>query len=126
MEKERVKQLLTQADNALEMASEERMRPEEDVVPFSVCHNSRVSIKMYLMSYLIKHGVTLEQEMSMTELLSECGKLDKRFEGLDISEIECGGNKNANRDEYCLSVDKVSNCFEAANRVKKLMYDLSH
>ena len=47
MEKEKVKQLLTQADAALHLASEEKMRPEEDVVPFSICHNSRLSIRMH-------------------------------------------------------------------------------
>jgi hypothetical protein len=123
MEKERVKQLMTQADAALEMASEERMRPEEDVVPFSICHNSRVSIRMYLMSYLLKHGVQPNTDESTKDLLTKCSAFDKRFAHLDISEVECGGSRPHN-DDYCLSVNKVTNCFEAANQVRKLIHDI--
>jgi len=121
MENEIVKQLLTQADGALNLASEEQMRPAEDVVPFSICHNSRVSIRIYLMSFLIKNGIQPDSNESMKDLLSQCTKIDQRFAKLDISDMECRGNRADQSDEYCLSVDKVTNCFEAANKVKDLI-----
>ena len=123
MEKARVEQLLTQADSALDLASEEQMRPEEDVVPFSICHNSRISIRMYLMSFLIKNGKEPDGNDSMANLLNQCVEIDKDFSTLDISEFECGGSKeNHNNNEYCLSVNKVSSCFNAAREVKKLVH----
>ena len=121
MENEIVRQLMTQANAAFNLASEEQMRPEEDVVPFSICHNSRVSIRIYLMSFLIKQGVQPNSNESMKDLLSRCSKIDKRFSSLDISDMECRGNRADQTDEYCLSVDKVTNCFQAANQVKKLI-----
>ena len=121
MENEIVRQLMTQADAALDLASEEQMRPAEDVVPFSICHNSRVSIRIYLMTFLIKNGIQPDSNESMKELLSRCTKVEKRFSKLDISDMECQSSKADHTDEYCLSVDKVSNCFNAANEVRKLI-----
>ena len=121
MENEIVKQLITQADAALHLASEEQMRPEEDVVPFSICHNSRTSIRIYLMSFLIKKGIQPVADSSMKELLSACSEIDKKFAALDVSDMECRGNKAHQADDYCLSIDKVTNCFDAANEVKKLI-----
>jgi hypothetical protein len=121
MENEIVIQLMTQADAALDLASEEQMRPAEDVVPFSICHNSRVSIRIYLMTFLIKKGIQPDSNESMKELLARCSKVDKRFASLDISEMDCRSSKADHTDEYCLSVDKVANCFHAANEVRKLI-----
>lgn len=124
MGKEKVTQLMTQADTALDLALEEQMRPAEDIVPFSICYNSRISIRMYLLSYLIKHNIKPEANESMKNLLSKCEEINSGFSALDISEIECRGS-NANRnDEYCLSVNEVTNCFDAANEVKKLISEL--
>ncbi|MEQ8324331.1 MAG: hypothetical protein RIE58_09960 [Vicingaceae bacterium] len=124
MEKESLEQLLHQAEAAFEQASEEQMRPAEDVVPVSICHHSRNSMRMYLMSFLIKKGIKPDQNASIKELLIKCAEQDKRFANLDVSEIECRTSKLAVNDEYCLSIDKVTNCFEAASVVKKLVYDL--
>ena len=115
---------MTQADTALDLALEEQMRPEEDIVPFSICHNSRISIRMYLLSYLIKHGIQPESDESMKVLLLRCEEINAGFAALDISEIECRGSRANNNDEYCLSVDDVTNCFDAANEVKKLIANL--
>ncbi len=124
MENEIVLQLLTQADAALNLASEEQMRPEEDVVPFSICHNSRISIRMYLTSFLIKKGIHPDNKESMKELLDQCSKIDKRFAAVDISEIECRKSNADYSDEYCLSVNKVANCFETASQVRKLLDEI--
>jgi len=124
MEKARVEQLLTQADSALDLAAEEQMRPEEDVVPFSVCHNSRISIRMYFMSYLIKNGVEPIANGSMNDLLNQCAVIDKNFSKLKVSEIECASSKAINNTEYCLSVNKVSGCFSAALAVKALVHSV--
>ena len=115
---------MTQADATLGLASEERMKPEEDVVHYSICHNSRLSIRMYLISYLLKHQVQPDNNASIMELLDQCGNIDYRFKDVDISEIECRGSKADKNDEYCLSLSKVGSCFDAANEVRKLIYDL--
>ena len=45
------------------------------------------------------------------------------FSKVDISEIECRGGKG-DRNEYCLAVAQVTNCFEAASEVKKLIHSI--
>lgn len=115
--------LIQEADAMLQIASRERMRPEEDVVAYSVCHNSRLSIRLYLTSYLQKHGVAAEAGWSINELLARCTAVNPDFSKIDVSEIECRGGK-ADRNEYCLAVAQVTNCFESANEVRKLIHSI--
>ncbi|MEO8500172.1 MAG: hypothetical protein ABI565_04600 [Vicinamibacteria bacterium] len=122
--KEETKNMIQEADAALHIASVERMRPEEDVVAYSICHNSRLSIRMYLASYLLKHGVTADANPSITELLTRCAAINPDFSKVDVSEIECRGAKAQESNEYCLAVGQVSNCFEAANEVRRLIYSI--
>jgi HEPN domain-containing protein len=124
MENKNLEELLHEAESALEQASEEQMRPAEDIVPISICHHSRSSIRMYLMSYLLKKGIKPDGNSSIKDLLVQCAALDKRFANLDVSEIECRTSKASVNDEYCLSLDKVTSCFEVANHVKKLVYEM--
>lgn len=118
---EKVKSMLQEADATLRRASEERMKPEEDVVAYSICHNSRSSIRMYLASYLLKHGKEGNPNLSINELLKQCAEINPEFTQVDISEIECRGSAKEENNEYCLAVGKVTNCFEAANEVRKLI-----
>jgi len=122
MEKKPTK-LIEEADAALQIASQERMRPEEDVVAYSVCHNSRLSIRLYLVAYLQKHGVDAGAGWSINELLERCAAVDPDFSKVDVSEIECRGARG-DRNEYCLAVAQVTNCFEAANEVRKLVHSI--
>jgi hypothetical protein len=115
--------LIQEADAALQIASQERMKPEEDVVAYSVCHNSRLSIRLYLAAYLRKHGVEAEAGWSINELLRRCVAVNPDFSKVDVSEIECRGGKG-DRNEYCLAVAPVTNCFEAAGEVRKLIHSL--
>ncbi len=115
--------LIQEGDAALQVAAQERMRPQEDVVAYSVCHNSRLSIRLYLAGYLEKHGVVPEPGWSLNDLLKRCTAVNPDFSKVDISEIECRGGKG-DRNEYCLAVAQVTNCFEAASEVKKLIHSI--
>ena len=101
--------LIQEADAALQIASQERMKPEEDVVAYSVCHNSRLSIRLYLAAYLQKHEVDAEAGWSINELLKRCAAVNPDFSKVDVSEIECRGGKG-DRNEYCLAVAQVTSC----------------
>jgi hypothetical protein len=115
--------LIQEADAALQIASQERMKPEEDVVAYSVCHNSRLSIRLYLAAYLQKHGVEADAAWSINDLLKRCAEVNPDFSKVDVSEIECRGGKG-NLSEYCLAVAQVTNCFESANEVRKLIHSI--
>lgn len=113
--------LIQEADAALQVASQERMRPEEDVVAYSVCHNSRQSMRLYLAGYLQKNGVAAAPDWSLNELLQRCAEIHPDFAKVDVSEVECRAGKGQ-RNEYCLAVAQVANCFEAASEVRKLVH----
>ena len=115
--------LIEEADAALQIASQERMKPEEDVVAYSVCHNSRLSIRLYLAAYLHEHGLDADAGWSINELLERCTAVDPGFSKVDVSEIECRGGRGE-RNEYCLAVAQVTNCFEAASEVRKLIHSV--
>lgn len=121
--KENATNLIQEADAALRVASEERMRPEEDVVAYSVCHNSRQSIRMYLASYLLKHGVNAADGSSISDLLARCAAINPDFAKVDVSEVQCRGAE-ADKNEYCLAVRQVSNCFAAASEVSRLIHSI--
>lgn len=115
--------LIQEADAALQVASQERLKPEEDVVAYSVCHNSRLSMRLYLAAYLQKHGVEAGADWSLNDLLKGCAAVNPDFSKVDVSEIECRGGKG-DRSEYCLAVAQVTNCFEAASEVRKLIHSI--
>jgi len=121
---EKATNLIQEADAALRVASEERMRPEEDVVAYSVCHNSRQSIRMYLASYLLKHGVSADPSASIADLLARCAAINPDFAKVDVAEVQCRGAQ-ADKNDYCLAVRQVTNCFEAASEVSKLIHSIS-
>jgi len=115
--------LIQEADAMLQAASQERMRPAEDVVAYSVCHNSRQSIRLYLAAYLQKHGVVAEADWSINDLLARCRAVNPDFAKVDVSEIECRGGKGM-LNEYCLAVAQVTNCYDSANEVRKLIHSI--
>lgn len=112
--------LIQEADAALQIASQERLRPEEDVVAFSVCHNSRLSLRFYLAGYLQKHGVEARADWSINDLLEKCAAINPEFAKVDVSEVQCRSGQG-DRKEYCLAVAQVANCFEAASAVRTLV-----
>ncbi|MDX1627843.1 MAG: hypothetical protein R3345_04035 [Fulvivirga sp.] len=68
-------------------AKDELCKPEEDVVPYSVCRNAYYSITNYLGSYLSMNGVKLSESDSVEDLLNKCRTVDKRFNDLHLSPL---------------------------------------
>ena len=118
METQNVDILIKEADQLLNTAAEELQRSEEDVTAYMVCHNSRQSIKNYLASYLIKNGIEPKQPVTMASLMDQCRALDKQFESIDISQIFCRHDEDD--EEYCLNVEKVTECLEIAKQTRNL------
>ncbi len=116
MQTQNVDILIKEADQLLNTAEAELQRSAEDVTAYLVCHNSRQSINNYLVSYLIKNGVELKQPVTMASLMDQCRSLDGRFDLIDISEIFCRHEESD--DDYCLNVEKVSDCLRIAKQTR--------
>ena len=118
MQTQNVDILINEADQLLNRATEELQRSEEDVTAYLVCHNSRQSIKNYLAVYLIKNGTDLNQPVTMASLMDQCRSLDGRFDLIDISQIFCRHEEHD--EDYCLNVEKVSDCMRIAKQTREI------
>lgn len=115
--------LINEADQLLDMAVEELQRSKEDVTAYMVCHNSRQSIINYLASFLIKNEVEIKQPATIASLMDQCRLIDNRFQSLDISQIFCRHEESD--EEYCLNVEKVSDCLRIAKQTRDIAVDES-
>ncbi len=122
MKNERIINLITEADELLEKARAELGRSAEDVTAHLVCHNARQSLLNYLTSFLLHHDVEPIEPPTLAQTLDQCRSIDSRFEYLDITPINC--RFEVDDRDYCLSVDKVDECFHIADQAKAMV--LSH
>jgi HEPN domain-containing protein len=112
------------AERELQLAEHELNRPHEDVVTLSVCQSVRSSIKDLMRLYLLANGINSHGKMSLQNLMGLCTETNKRFSAVAISDIGCKETEHEHCDhKYCLSIDSVSNCVTAANKLKKIVWE---
>ena len=107
------------ASEKLKKANEELFRPQEDIVPYSVCKNSQFAIENYLKGYLLDNKVTIIKLDTIDKLFEKCKNINPKFEKINLSDLSCKGHKKDTR--YCNSIEKVSNCFDAADSLDTLL-----
>ena len=115
--------LISEADRMMQAATDQMNRSEEDVISHLVCMNSRQSILNYLISFLQKHGVELEQPVTMAGLMEQCRTIDGRFNLIDLTPINCRNKTDDN--DYCLAVDVVGECLRIAKQTRAIALDES-
>lgn len=81
---QKIKTMLDEAEDYMQIAREELFKPEEDVVHYMVCQNSLKAIKSYLAGYLLNHNIELNPNNSIEELLIECRNTDTKFDNLKL------------------------------------------
>ncbi len=96
-------------------ANRELYRPEEDVVSFLVCKNAQMAVQNYLRGYLLRSGIETKKEDTLDDLYSQCVNLNKNFHQVDLKGFNCQYENM--KAKYCNGVEKVSRCFEIANRL---------
>ena len=111
--------LLNEADQLLKKANDQLSRAEEDVAAYMVCQNSRKALKSSLTYFLFKNGVEPKEPVTIQNLMNQCREEDARFENVDIKNFNCRHDKED--EEYCLSVGKVSGCFDSAKLIRRLV-----
>lgn len=120
--KNEANRLFDKAFQSLNSANKEIYRPEEDIVPFSVCKNSQYAIESFLKGYLYKKGVDPFPFKTINQLFEECKKLNVEFEKIDLSNFNCKSNEIDSR--YCNNVSKVSSCYLLANNLSDFIKKL--
>jgi len=103
----------------IKLAEDELMKPNEDVVSHSVCSNSRLAIQQLLESYLLNNNIKIQKKESLALLLERCIILNSKFKTINLSNLEC--RHNANNQNYCSDVGKVSSCLTVAKQIELLL-----
>lgn len=80
-----VKSQIDEAERLFYQAKEELCKPEEDVVPYSVCQNAYKSVVSYLSSVLINHDIPIEEPIKVEKLLTNCRSLNPKYNNLHLS-----------------------------------------
>ncbi len=75
---------LNKAELCLASAREGLCKPEEDVVPYSICENAYKSVSAYLQAFLLKHGKKVKGRKELAEMLAYCREVDPRFQELHL------------------------------------------
>lgn len=96
-------------------ANRELHRPEEDVVSYLVCKNAQNAVQNYLRGYLLRSGIETKKEDTLDALYTQCVELNNNFKEVNLAGFNCQYDDKNSR--YCSGAEKVSRCFEIANRL---------
>lgn len=111
--------LIHQANLSYNYASNELNKAKEDLITHVICHQSRNSIRDYLMGYIVANKVDLPNPATIENMAEVCKNIDPVFHKLDLSPIQC---KMKTLDEdYCLDIKTVGACYKVAGDVKKMV-----
>jgi hypothetical protein len=124
MNKQQLQNAIHQAEQELALAQKEINRPHEDVVTLSACQNLRSSMRHLMIQYLLSKGVQSNELMSLEQLMDLCIISNESFSSVPISAIKCKGLHGEQCDgKYCLSVENVGCCIDAATDLKNIVLE---
>lgn len=114
---ESIKINFNEANKLFDQAQEELCKPEEDVVPYVVCHTLYKSSILYLKAWMMQNGFEVGEKDNLEQLLTRCRKADNRFKDLKLEPLF-----NANvTDEVWMSLDKVREFVDLTNQTRSLI-----
>ncbi|MFT7030950.1 MAG: hypothetical protein ACJA2C_002351 [Marinoscillum sp.] len=80
-----VKTQIDIAEKLYHQAKEELCKPEEDVVPYSVCQSAYNAVVSYLSGVLINHNIPISEPIKVEELINSCRALNPKYNNLQLS-----------------------------------------
>ena len=114
---QKVKTTLEQAERLFMAAQEELSRPEEDVVPYLVCHKAYESINKYLTGFLLNNGIDVHMAMTLENLLEQCQAIDSKFKSLKLDPLY-GVFESS---DIWVDVDEVRELVRLATQTRKMV-----
>lgn len=106
-----------QAEEHFSSAKEELCRPEEDVVPYSVCRHSYNSVLHYLTGYLRAHGNAADESSELHEILISCRKIDSKFDYLNLSKLY----HPTDSEDVWMNIDMANDFIKLAEKTRKMV-----
>ena len=110
--------LLERADSYLNKAKEEFQKPEEDVVPYSICKNANEAILNYLSSFLLSNAREIPQSRSIKDLLLICREVESEFNNLHLSPFY----NPAETEDLWMNIDMASDFLTMAETTREMVY----
>jgi hypothetical protein len=117
MDKELVYRSFETAVRDLRIAEDELFRPDEDAVTMCACNCTRNALNGFLKTFLLSRNVAIQNGMSSDELLACCALNDQRFIAVNLAAFACRHQASS----YCLSIEKVNNCYQTTCLVKDIV-----
>jgi HEPN domain-containing protein len=108
---------IVQAEEMFKHAHEELARPEEDVVPYSVCRNAFKSVNNYLSGYLLKHGIDIHASMSLDDLLNRCREIDSKFNDLNLDSFY----NSSEPEDVWMDMETVKEFIDLASKTRQMV-----
>lgn len=106
---------LEQAEIYFENAREEAARPEEDVIPYSVCRHAYKAVSHYLTGYLQQNGKHITTTLPLNDLLEECRKVNGQFNTLDYALM------NTQDPEEWMNMDVMKQYYQLAKQTRQVV-----
>lgn len=113
----KTKSTLEQADELFFSAKEELCRPEEDVVPYMVCHAAYKSVGKYLTGFLLKNDIEIHNSMSLEVLLKLCQDIEPRFKELNMDPLL----QSTNNEKIWTNMGTVDTFMDIASQTRALV-----
>jgi HEPN domain-containing protein len=117
MYEQKAQTVIDQAEKMFKNAHEELARPEEDVVPYSVCRNAFKSVNNYLSGYLLKHGIDIHASMSLDMLLNHCREIDPKFNELNLDPLY----SSSEPEDVWMDMETVKEFIELASKTREMV-----
>ena len=113
---------LNEGNLLLNRAEEELNKPHEDVVTLSVCQGTKMAIDNFLKAYLLKHQVKNVEEGDLISRYQQCISFKSDFAKISLDSFDCIHDEKCSMSEYCMSINKVSECLKVAEDFRNLIY----
>ena len=112
-----IKLALDKADNLLSRANNELCKPEEDVVPYSICQSAYYAIVNYLGSFLLENGIEFQESDSVSDLIQKCRDVDGKFNDLHLAPLY---NPTQTEDVW-MNLDAANDYIAMAENTRKFV-----
>ncbi len=113
--------MLEQAEEHLDKAKNELYRPEEDVVPYSVCQHAYYSVTNNLGSFLVQNGHKVNGEENVHDLLQSCRDLDSRFKELHLAPLY----QPTQSEDVWMNMDTATDFLLMAEKTREMIQKVS-
>ncbi|MEM7550442.1 MAG: hypothetical protein AAF363_12240 [Bacteroidota bacterium] len=105
------------ADQLLSEAKEEMMKPEEDLVPYSVCQKCFYAISHYLKGFLHHQGISFDENMDMENLVDLAASEEPKLSDLDSSFLK----RPKDTEDVWMNIDRASDFIDLTEKTRSLV-----